>query len=86
MINNTLNSLFNIDTTPTWKKELLDRISEGEKSFRISLKIFGQALTKSNANNWTKAIDAAFCQRRSAKRAQKDVIKPFYFKIILVKM
>ena len=81
MINNTLNSLFNIDTTPTWKKELLDRISEGEKSFRISLKIFGQALTKSNANNWTKAIDAAFCQRPSAKRAQKDVIKPFYFKI-----
>tara|TARA_B100001778_G_C18561129_1_gene617810 strand:+ start:86 stop:1486 length:1401 start_codon:yes stop_codon:yes gene_type:complete len=81
MINNTLNSLFNIDTTPVWKQELLERISQGEKSFRISLKIFGEALTKSKANNWTKAIDAAFCQRPSSKRTLTDVIRPFYFKI-----
>jgi len=81
MINNTLNSLFNIDTTPAWKQDLLERVSQGEKSFRISVKIFGEALTKSKANNWTKAIDAAFCQRPSAKRAVTDVIRPFYFKI-----
>ena len=81
MINNTFNSLFNIDTTPAWKQDLLERVSQGEKSFRISVKIFGEALTKSKANNWTKAIDAAFCQRPSAKRAVTDVIRPFYFKI-----
>ena len=78
---NTFNSLFNIDTTPAWKQDLLERILQGEKSFRISVKIFGEALTKSKANNWTKAIDAAFCQRPSAKRAVTDVIRPFYFKI-----
>jgi len=81
MVNKTFNSLFNIDTAPAWKQDLLGRVSQGEKSFRISLKIFGEALTKSNANNWTKAIDAAFCQRPSAKRAVSDVIRPFYFKI-----
>lgn len=68
-------------TLTNWKTNTVDRIDSGEKSFRISLKIFGEALTRSHGGNWAKNIIPVTSQRVSAKRAKSDVIVPFYFKI-----
>ena len=68
-------------TLTNWKTNIVDRINGGEKSFRISLKIFGEALTRSRGGNWAKDIAAVTSQRVSKKRALTDVIRPFYFKI-----
>lgn len=68
-------------TLTNWKINVTDRIDSGEKSFRISLKVFGEALTRSRGGNWAKDINAVSSQRVSSKRAFTDVIQPFYFKI-----
>ena len=68
-------------TLTNWKTNIVDRIDGGEKSFRVSLKIFGEALTRSRGGNWAKNITAVTSQRVSKKRARTDVIVPFYFKI-----
>ena len=68
-------------TLTNWKTNIVDRIDDGEKNFRVSLKIFGEALTRSRGGNWAKDISAVTSQRVSKKRALTDVIRPFYFKI-----
>ena len=68
-------------TLTNWKTNVVDKINDGERSFRISLKIFGEALTRSRGGNWAKDISAVTSQRVSKMRALTDVIRPFYFKI-----
>lgn len=69
---------------PDWnqvQQHIIGRVSAGEKAFRISLKVFGQLLTRGRGNNWVKASPPVPCQRVSAKRAYTDVIRPFYMAI-----
>ena len=66
---------------PDWnqvQQNIVERVSAGEKAFRISLRVFGQLLTRGRGNNWVKASNPVPCQRVSAKRAYTDVIRPFY--------
>ena len=49
------------------KTDIVDRINGGEKSFRVSLKIFGEALTRSRGGNWAKNITAVTSQRVSKR-------------------
>ena len=41
-------------TLTNWKTNIVDRIDGGEKSFRVSLKIFGEALTRSRGGTGRK--------------------------------
>ena len=66
---------------PDWnqvQENIVQRVTAGEKAFRISLKVFGQLLARGRGNNWVKASTPVPCQRVSAKRAYTDVIAPFY--------
>ena len=60
------------------QENIVQRVTAGEKAFRISLKVFGQLLTRGRGNNWVKASSPVPCQRVSVKRAYTDVIRPFY--------
>ena len=69
---------------PDWnqvQENIVERVSAGEKAFRISLRVFGQLLTRGRGNNWVKASTPVPCQRVSFKRAYTDVIRPFYMAI-----
>jgi len=64
----------------TWEQKLIDRaLKENKKSFRVSLKVYGELLTK-KGNRWVKNTKPVPMQRLSEARAETDVLRTFYFK------
>lgn len=64
----------------TWQERIIDQVlNSNEKSFRISLKVYGELLVR-EGNKWTKNTVPVTMQRLSEKRALTDVLKPYYFK------
>lgn len=64
----------------TWQEKLIDRVLKGsEKSFRISLKVYGELLVR-KGNRWIKNTEPVTMQRLSEERALTDVLKAYYFK------
>jgi hypothetical protein len=64
----------------TWQEKVIDQVlNANEKSFRISLKVYGELLVR-KGNKWVKNTVPVTMQRLSEKRAFTDVIKAYYFK------
>jgi hypothetical protein len=64
----------------TWQEKLIDQVLEtNKKSFRTSLKVYGELLVR-KGNKWVKNTNPVPMQRLSKKRAETDVLKPYYFK------
>jgi len=64
----------------TWQEKLIDQVlNTNKKSFRTSLKVYGELLVR-KGNKWVKNTNPVPMQRLSKKRAETDVLKPYYFK------
>lgn len=64
----------------TWEDKLIDKVLKSkEKSFRISLKIYGELLTQ-KGKRWVKNTKPVPMQRLSEARAETDVLRAYYFK------
>jgi hypothetical protein len=64
----------------TWEEKLIDRVLKSkEKSFRISLKVYGELLVQ-KGNRWVKNTKPVTMQRLSESRAETDVLRAYYFK------
>ena len=64
----------------TWKESLIEKAKNStEKSFRISLDMYGELLTQ-RGNRWVKNTEPVTMQRLSEDRAYTDVLSTYYFK------
>lgn len=64
----------------TWQEKLIDQVlNNNKKSFRISLKVYGELLVR-KGNRWIKNTEPVPMQRLSEERALTDVLKAYYFK------
>lgn len=71
---------FTFTKSLTWEEKLIDLVLKAkQKSFRISLKVYGELLIQ-KGKRWVKNTKPVTMQRLSEKRAETDILRAYYFK------